>query len=315
MLKTYRYRIKDKHARHLSNLARKVNFVWNFCNDTQKHALRWDRQWPTHYDLNKLSAGSCKLLGLSSGTINAVCEQYAKSRKRSNKPILRFRGKRTLGWIPFKGCYINHRDGGFQYFGKNYSVWLSRPFPKDARICDGGSFSQDARGRWYLNLVIETPESVKAPAEAVGIDLGLKTLSSLSNGESVAIPHTYRKSEAKLAKTRMAKSVLDAGWSDFRFMLNYKAISRCGTYAEVNEAYTTRTCFECGSINGPKGREGLGVREWDCDCGATLSRDTNAAQNILRIGLGTLKGAAFYVAKSKGAGVKACKTVQQKERP
>ncbi len=27
--------------------SRAVNYVWNFCNDTQKHALKWDKKWPT----------------------------------------------------------------------------------------------------------------------------------------------------------------------------------------------------------------------------------------------------------------------------
>lgn len=54
---------------------------------------------------------------------------------------------------------------------------------------------------------------------------------------------------------------------------------------EVSEAYTTRTCSECGSISGPQGREGLGIREWTCDdCGTVHNRDANAARNILRLG-------------------------------
>jgi putative transposase len=84
-----------------------------------------------------------------------------------------------------------------------------------------------------------------------------------------------------LAKTRMAKSVLDAGWSTFRNMLRYKA----ATFAEVDERFTTQTCSQCGALppERPKGIAGLGIREWDCsECGASHDRDVNAARNILR---------------------------------
>ena len=63
-------------------------------------------------------------------------------------------------------------------------------------------------------------------------------------------------SSSKLAKTTMAKSVMDQGWSDFKTMLSYKAIGRSGIFLEVNEANTTRTCSSCGSRTGPKGFAG-----------------------------------------------------------
>jgi hypothetical protein len=50
---TYRYRIKDKHARRLNAQARAVNFVWNYCNQTQMKAARDGRKWLSGYDLGK----------------------------------------------------------------------------------------------------------------------------------------------------------------------------------------------------------------------------------------------------------------------
>ena len=88
-----------------------------------------------------------------------------------------------------------------------------------------------------------------------------------------------------LAKTNMAKSVLDAGWSAFRTMLQYKCAGAGNWFDEVNEAYSTQTCSACNSRTGPKGLEGLGIREWVCqDCGAKHHRDVNAAKNILAAG-------------------------------
>jgi IS605 OrfB family transposase len=92
---------------------------------------------------------------------------------------------------------------------------------------------------------------------------------------------------AGLAKTRMAKSVLDAGWSMFRSMLAYKARRHQATFLEVNERFTTQTCSACGAIHEawPKGIAGLEIREWRCpSCGASHDRDVNAARNILALG-------------------------------
>jgi putative transposase len=95
-------------------------------------------------------------------------------------------------------------------------------------------------------------------------------------------------SSKKLAKTRMAKSVLDAGWSMFRNMLSYKSIATGGMTRIVSERYSSQACSCCGIISrsSPKGMSALGVRHWACDsCGASHDRDINAARNILIAGV------------------------------
>lgn len=335
MIKTFRYRIKDAtDGTKLDKLARSVNFVWNFCNETQEHALRWHRCWPTWFDLNKLTAGSGKELGLHSQTVQAVCEQYADRRKQFKKRKLRWRGRRSPGWIPFKMVGIRVNGDTVRYSGQEFRFWNSREIPGPIK---SGSFSQDARKRWYVNFAVDCPEEPPTTGtEQVGIDLGLKTLATCSDGTKIEAPRWYRNqqkrlaefqrkrkprkvrnlhakianrrldflhkestkliarcelivvgdvSSSKLAKTNMAKSVNDAGWSMFRNLLEYKAIARKVVYREVSERFTTQACSCCGAIGGPKGRKGLGVREWVCgECGTVLDRDVNAALNILRLG-------------------------------
>ena len=88
-----------------------------------------------------------------------------------------------------------------------------------------------------------------------------------------------------LAKTRLAKSVLDAGWSAFRTMLLYKCADAGVWFEEVDEAFSTQTCSVCNSRAGPKGRKDLGIRGWQCTvCGAIHDRNVNAAHNILAAG-------------------------------
>jgi putative transposase len=49
MLLVYRYRIKSLIGL-LDRQARACNVVWNFCNETQQHALKWNKRWPTGFD-------------------------------------------------------------------------------------------------------------------------------------------------------------------------------------------------------------------------------------------------------------------------
>ena len=94
-------------------------------------------------------------------------------------------------------------------------------------------------------------------------------------------------SAKKLVRTKMAKSVLDTGFSALKTMLKYKCENAGVLFEEVNEAYTTQTCSCCGEItaNSPKGRSGLGIREWNCmECGTLHDRDINSAINILALG-------------------------------
>jgi putative transposase len=89
-------------------------------------------------------------------------------------------------------------------------------------------------------------------------------------------------SSLKLAKTPMAKSVLDAGWGVLKAQLQYKGqwAGRCVQI--VSEKNTTRACSSCGSLTGPTGLDMLVARTWMCsECGDTHDRDVNAARNIL----------------------------------
>lgn len=89
-------------------------------------------------------------------------------------------------------------------------------------------------------------------------------------------------SASSLARTRMAKSVLDAGWTMFREMLRYKALRHGAAFEVIDEYLSTQTCSDCGAIGGPKGIAGLGMRQWTCGhCGSSHDRDINAARNLL----------------------------------
>lgn len=343
MLLTYKFRVKDKHAAELNRQARAVNFVWNYCNETQQQAVKRGRKWLTWHDLQKLTAGSSKELGLHAHTIQQICQQYDRSRRHHKKPWIRWRSKRSLGWVPFNTGHVSLRDGAFYFRQQRYNVWLSRNLPEGTKI-GAGSFNQDTNGNWYINAPVDIESRSSAGTGSIGIDLGLKSFAVTSNGETVEAQRFYRDLEpalgiaqragnkrrvkaihakianrrkdylhklstrivkengavfvgnvnaSALAKTRMAKSVLDAGWSAFRAMLEYKAIRHQVLFRDVDEYLTTQICSECGALpdERPKGIGDLGIREWTCGaCGARHDRDINAARNILARGHARLAG-------------------------
>ncbi|MFI6324150.1 RNA-guided endonuclease InsQ/TnpB family protein [Nonomuraea sp. NPDC050556] len=85
-----------------------------------------------------------------------------------------------------------------------------------------------------------------------------------------------------LARTKLAKSVHDAGWAQFVGMLEYKAKRFGRTFAKINRWFpSSKRCSACGTVIE---RMPLHVRSWTCTCGATHDRDVNAAINILAAG-------------------------------
>jgi putative transposase len=92
-------------------------------------------------------------------------------------------------------------------------------------------------------------------------------------------------SSLSLIKTRMAKSVLDAGWGILKTQLQYKGRQAGRCVQIVSERNTTRTCSSCKALTGPVGLDMLVIRSWVCSaCGDTHDRDVNAARNILTAG-------------------------------
>jgi putative transposase len=352
-IKTLKLRIKDKHQAALSAMARQVNTVWNFCNETSAKAVRERHKFLSGYDLQKLTDGFSKCEGvvIGSATTQQVCEEYATRRRQFKRSRLNWRvsnpksSRRSLGWVPFKARAVRYKGGQVHFCGQKLSLWDS--YGLSHFELRAGSFSEDSRGRWYLNVQVKIPELVgpvaPGPTAAVGIDLGLKTCATASDGQKIEgrfycglerklgiaqragkkqrtkaihakianqrkdVLHKFSSAlvknnaaifvgnvaSAKLVKTKMAKSTLDAGWAKLKTMLEYKSHQAGIVFEEVNETYTTQTCSCCGVIpaSSPKGRAGLRIREWVCsECGTAHDRDVNAAKNILALGHQRLAG-------------------------
>jgi IS605 OrfB family transposase len=324
-------------------MASAVNFVWNYINELSSRSVRERNQFLSAYDIHPYTKGAGKDLGLHSQTVQCIASEYVTRRKQFKKAKLNWRKsigvRRSLGWIPINTGQAKWKNGQIFHNGHYFGVWDS--FGLSQYTFRSGSFSEDARGRWYFNVVVSVEVEQSQGKSSVGIDLGCKESATDSNGDGIK-GREYRALESKLGmsqrakkksrtkaihakiknrrqdalhkysrklvnenaaifvgnvsskalvKTKMAKSVLDAGWSSLKTMLEYKCDHAGVVFEEVNEKYTTQTCSCCGHIpdSSPKGRAGLRIREWSCgDCGATHDRDINAAKNILAVGHGRL---------------------------
>ena len=343
--KTLKVRVKDGHAKRLGDMARSVNLVWNYINELSSRAIRERGLLLSAFDIHRYTTGASKELGLHSQTPQCIAREYVTRRQQFRKARLGWRksrgSRRSLGWIPINTHAAKWKNGAIYHNGTYFQVWDS--YGLDQYRFRSASFNEDARGRWYFNVVVEFEPELSTGTGAVGIDLGCKEAATVSTGEKLP-GRWYREMEGKLAiaqrannkhrakaihakvanrrkdalhkfsrrlvnangailvgnvnakaiaRTRLGKSSLDAGWGMLKTMLEYKCAHAGVVFEQLNEAYTTRTCSCCGVISdsSPKGRAGLGIRQWQCgECGVTHERDVNAALNILAAGHGRLAG-------------------------
>ncbi len=338
--KTLKVRVRDKHASTLRRMACGVNFVWNYVNELSYRSIRERGVFLSAYDMHKYTSGAGKELGLHSHTIQCVATEHADRRKQFKKAKLGWRSsfgaKRSLGWIPVNTSASKWKNGQVYHAGHYFKVWDSYGLSKYK--FRSANFNEDSRGRWYFNVVVDAGASLGFGKDEIGVDLGLKTIATCSDGSSLENNKHYLELQPKLAiaqrarnkdriraihakianrrkdalhkfsrslvdrcglivvgdvssqklmKTKMAKSVHDAGWSMLKAMLSYKCDHAGIVFKVVDEAYTTQTCSDCGALpdSRPRGIAGLGIREWTCsECGAAHDRDVNAAKNILALG-------------------------------
>ncbi len=204
--RTLKVRIRDKHAKRLCRMARGVNDAWNYLNAYARHEWKTKRRFVRYAGpggLAEQTAGSAKDLGLLADTVQKVCMQFDQSKRQHKKAWLHFRGKKALGWIPFKGVTLRLEDGAFTFMKQRFQVWDS--YGLGQFEAKDGSLAQDARGRWYLCVPVEV-EGLELPesSDAVGIDLGLKDAAVASDGQKL-VAKWYHRIQEQLAVAQRAR--------------------------------------------------------------------------------------------------------------
>ncbi len=96
----------------------------------------------------------------------------------------------------------------------------------------------------------------------------------------IAVEDIGSKDLIEKSSTGLSKSISDAAWSQFLNILLHKAEEADRQFVRVPPRDTTSTCSSCGKEK----KKTLSERLHVCECGLVMSRDQNAALNILRLG-------------------------------
>ena len=134
--------------------------------------------------------------------------------------------------------------------------------------------SRNPSGKYFVSLCCTDAEVAALPmtGSVIGIDMGIKDFAVSSDG----IAYENHK---------LAKSIQDASWSEFRRQLEYKAKWYGKKVVVIDRFFpSSQLCCNCHGLW--SGTKDLSVRKWTCPvCGHTHDRDRNAAINILNEGL------------------------------
>lgn len=256
----------------------------------------------------------------------------------------RFKGK---GWYdsftyPQSGFALKDLDLRISKIG-NVKIKLHRVIGIEGTI-KRLTINRRATGKWFACFTVDLghkePQQRSYENNAViGIDVGLSSFATLSNGEHIENPRFFKTEQKALAKAqrnetkqvvtriheriankrnnfahqlsrklantyhtiafeqlnvkgmmqngypRLAKSIGDVAWSQFITFTKNKAENAGSTMVMVDPKNTTQECSRCGNIV----KKGLRDRIHECSCGLVLDRDENAAINILRRGLASVR--------------------------
>lgn len=205
-IRTLRLKVKPESHGWLNHAAVEVNQVWNACNERSSSVLGNLGKWVSGFDLCNWTTGTAKYMSyIHSDTVQRVCTEYATKRKSAKKRRLSWRtsfgSRRSLGWIPFKSVNIKKNNKSLRFSGKVFRVFQQEKL--DGVKWKQGCFAQDAVGDWWLCLPVEVKvEQNVAPRESVGIDLGLKSIATTSDGDTLEAGRFYRNTEQKIAQAQ-----------------------------------------------------------------------------------------------------------------
>lgn len=365
MLKAYRYRLKPTKSQvHI--LERQLELCRRVYNDTlayRKDAWEKDHRqverFETQNRLPQLKVDHPEYKEVHSLTLqNAVLrvelafKAFFRRVQAGEEPgYPRFKGKDRYDSItyPQSGFSLSSGKLHLSKIG-DIKIKLHRPMEGKLKTC---TIRRMPTGKWFACFSVDMGEVPLPPwkdGSVTGIDVGLESFATLSNGEKIANPRFFREEEQELARVQrklskapkgsperkkalkvveriherianrrndfankvscqlvnrfgvivfedldiknmiqnhnLAKSISDVAWNILVKATKSKAAYAGSKVVLVDPRQTSQMCSRCGLIV----KKDLSERVHNCpECGLSMDRDLNAAVNILRLGMQSLR--------------------------
>ena len=228
MRKTFKYRLypNKRQQRLLDQQLEECRWLYNHLLAARRDAWEHSQQSLRLYDqqatLPALKTERPALAQVQSQVLQNVAvridlafQAFFRREKAGEKEpgYPRFRGQGRYDSITFPqapvGCHLEDKDLRVANVG-HVKVLLHRPLegaPKTATI------RRSSTGKWYVSFSCECAEPAPLPptGQQVGIDVGLKSFATLTQGEPIANPRFFRAEERALAKAQRRLSKAEKG--------------------------------------------------------------------------------------------------------
>ena len=365
MFKSYRYRLYPTKSQ-CRTLERQLEVCRHLYNDTLAYRKdSWEKdhrqvsRFETQNRLPQLKISYPEYKEVHSLTLQNVVLRvelafkafFRRVKTGENPGYPRFKGRGRYDSITYSQSGFGV-DSGKLHLSKigDIKINLHRPIEGKIKTC---TIRRKPTGKWFACFSVDMGKVVLPPwkdGSVVGVDVGLESFITLSNGEKIANPRFFREEEKELAKVQrkysktlkgtperkkalkvvelvheriadrrsdfankvsrqlvdrygvivfedlniktmmqnhsLAKSIGDVAWNMLVKSTESKAVYAGSKVVLVDPRQTSQMCSRCGLIV----KKDLSERVHSClECGLSIDRDLNAAINILRLGMQSLR--------------------------
>jgi putative transposase len=365
MLKSYRFRLfpTKSQVRILERQLELCRQVYNDALAYRKNAWENDqrqvKRFETQDRLPQLKVDHPEFKEVHSLTLQNVVLRvelafkafFRRVKAGENPGYPRFKGKGRYDSItyPQSGFGLDSDKLHLSKIG-DIKIKLHRPIEGKIKTC---IVRRMPTGKWFACFSVDMGDVQLPPwkdGSVVGIDVGLESFATLSNGETIANPRFFRDEEKELARVQkklsnaskgtperkkaiqvvervherianrrndfankvsrqlvdrfgvivfedldirnmlknhsLAKSISDVAWNKLVKATESKAVYAGSKVVLVDPRNTSQMCSRCGLMV----KKDLSERVHSCsECGLSMDRDFNAAINILRLGMQSLR--------------------------
>lgn len=240
---TYQYKLyNSRKTKSLDYMMAEATFVWNHALALQKRYFRiakacgWNRKYISSVDMQKHFARRIARKRLNSQTVQEILQRQDASFKlffnhMTHRPP-KFREAKDFSSFVFK-------QAGYKLYGNEFIInKISKRF-KFAKSRDWEGKVKNvrvfrSRERWYILVVTNAepkPCGKTHTGASAGIDFGLKTFITLSDGTRIEAPRFYKRMECRIAKRQKLLSQSEKGSN--HYYAHLRALNRL--YARLHD--------------------------------------------------------------------------------